>query len=271
MPSNSDSKVPSLLQSPAGVAPSGIPDVPEHIKGPSKSLGPSGSSLRPPSAPLEDGPSLEKSSGGVTSRSGNFRAASRSSSGEPFTPSDDSRRVATISINRSLTGGIGSEDRPGDQGLLVVIEPRDRSGRAVDAPAEVNVVVLDEALQDAAARFARWDFTAAETAAMFRRNGANRAMHLTMAWPGDPPAHSKLHLFVRYVTADGRKLETDQMIEVALPGDKTTQWKPNQRPAESPPPAASPAANASPSATPHTATRSNESKPRRPVWSPERR
>ena len=70
----------------------------------------------------------------------------------------------------------------------------------------MSVVVLDPAFEGEAARVARWDFTAAETAAMFRRTGTESAIHLTMAWPGDPPAHGKLHLFVRYVTADGRKL-----------------------------------------------------------------
>ena len=111
----------------------------------------------------------------------------------------------------------------------MVVEPRDRAGRTVDAPADMSVVVIDPALEGNAARVARWDFTAAETAAMFRRSGSSLAIHLTMAWPGDPPAHHKLHLFVRYVTADGRKLQADQPIEVALAGDRTTRWTPSDR------------------------------------------
>ena len=35
-----------------------------------------------------------------------------------------------------------------------------------------------------------------------------------MAWPDGPPKHHKLHVFVRYVTADGRKLQTDGPIDV---------------------------------------------------------
>ena len=45
----------------------------------------------------------------------------------------------------------------------------------------MSVVVIDPALDGNAARVARWDFTAAETAAMFRRSGAALAIHLTMA------------------------------------------------------------------------------------------
>ena len=116
---------------------------------------------------------------------------------------------------------------------------------------------------------ARWDFTPAETAAMFRRSGSSRAIHLTTVWPGEPPAHHKLHLFVRYVTADGRKLQAGQPIEVVLPGDPTTRWTADaasQQPADREAPAA---ATSGPS--PHAAKRSEEPKSERPVWSPERR
>ena len=93
----------------------------------------------------------------------------------------------------------------------------------------MSVVVLDPAVLDErgkAARVARWDFTAAETASLFRRTDSSRAIHLAMAWPADPPKHNKLHLFVRYVTADGRKLEADRPIEVALPGERQAGWTP---------------------------------------------
>jgi hypothetical protein len=209
-------------------------------------------------APLDsDGPLLEKGPGGVSSRSGRVNLASLSASA-PLTPAGDSRHVAGIMLNRTLTGSILGEDRSGDQGLLVVVEPRDGDGRSVDAPAEINVVVLDPALKDEACRVARWDFTAAETAGMFRRSGSGQAIHLAAAWPADPPAHRKLHLFVRYVTADGRRLEANQPIEVVLPGDQTDRGT---------------TADAGPAAgpSPHTRAHGDDSEAQRPVWSPDRR
>jgi hypothetical protein len=286
MPPQSSTGVPKSLLGPApggSSLPEGL-DVPENLRGPSKPLSPKDvepamPSPKPPTSrtmspgPSEsDGPALGKGAGGVTSRSGRMNLASLSASAVPLTPSSDSRRVAGITLSRTLTGSILADDRSSDQGLLVVIEPRDRAGRPVDAPAEVNVVVLDPALQGEAARVARWDFTAAETAAMFRRSGSSQAIHLTTVWPGNPPAHDKLHLFVRYVTADGRKLEADQPIEVVLPGDPTTGWKTadavdrTERATDRGAPAAGAAAP-----SPATATRSDESRSQRPVWSPERR
>ena len=211
--------------------------------------------------------------------------ASLSASAVPLTPSGDSRRVAAIALNPTLTGSIVADDRAGDQGLLVVIEPHDRAGQTIDAPADVSVVVVDPALQGRdgrAAHVARWDFTAAETAAMFRRTGSSQAIHLTTAWPGDPPSHRKLHLFVRYVTADGRNVEADQPIEVILPDDKTARWTPSdatiraERPADREPTSDSEQSHEAsaahiPGPSSYTTTASDDSKPRRPTWSPERR
>ena len=190
-----------------------------------------------------------------------------------MTPSSDNRRVVSIALNRTMTGGIGAEDRSGDSGLLVVVEPRDREGRSVDAPAAMCVVVLDPAAQGEAVRVARWDFSAAETTAMFRRSGSTAAIHLTMTWPHGPPKHNNLRLFVRYMTADGRKLQAEQAIEVALPGDRTVQRSPVE--AVSSPKVEQ--SNARPTSRPSSPSTSQDTPPtndaeaRRPVWSPERR
>jgi len=298
MPSQPASGVPESLKgaAPAGSSIPDIPDVPDALRGPSKPLGPKGTepaqpSAKPPAgsslspgATESDGPSLGKSARRATSPPGRISMASLSASAVPLTPSGDSRRVTALTLNPTLTGSIVADDRASDQGLLVVIEPRDREGQTIDAPADVSVVVVDPAVQGRdgrAARVARWDFTAAETAAMFRRTGSSRAIHLTTAWPGDPPSHRKLHLFVRYVTADGRNVEAEQPIEVILPGDKTARWTRSEAAVHAEPPDREPATDSkplpeasaahSPGPAPYTTTASEDSKPRRPAWSPDRR
>jgi hypothetical protein len=283
LPGQPTLEVPKELHVPAGASPLDAPEVPKGIEGPSQPLGPPKpdlnrrSSARPmPSERDEmDGPALDQEMGEARSRPGRITLASRGGSATPFKPSGDSRRVAGIALNRAMTGGISAEKGVGDQGVLVVVEPRDRAGRTIDAPAEMSVVVIDPALEGNAARVARWDFSAAETAGMFRRAGSAQAIHLATVWPAGPPAHNKLHLFVRYVTADGRKLQTDAPIEVALPGDKTARWNRNdRRPDRNPPPEpredVPPPTARVPGPTPHTAPPSDNAVSRRPVWSPER-
>jgi hypothetical protein len=153
----------------------------------------------------------------------------------------------------------------------------------------MSVVLIDPALEGGAARVARWDFSAAETAAMFRRTGSVPAIHLATVWPAGPPVHNKLHLFVRYVTADRRKLQVDAPIEVALAGDRTARWnRPDRRvdrdsaaeprtrdeipaPRDDAPAARGEAPPAQvPDPPPHVARRSDDATSRRPTWSPDR-
>ena len=245
-----------------------------------------------------DGPELDRPADRVRVRpmdgQAGMSARPRTGGPIPFTPAGDSRHVAAIVIDRMLTGGINAGGRAGDGGLLVVVEPRDRAGRAIDAPADMSVVVLDPAILDnrgKAARVGRWDFTTAETAALFRRTDSSRAVHLAMAWPADPPRHGKLHLFVRYATADGRRLEADSPIEVALAGQRQAGWQPappsargadgrefndgRNGGAESSSSSASWRPNETPTsradgAPPEMATRTDPLRPERPAWSPDR-
>lgn len=246
---------------PDSLVPPGAPDVPEHLRGPS-------------------GPALEKDAEAPAARTDNDGvSAVVPLLGAPIRPSGDSRRATTIALNRTMTGGINGGGADGDQGLMAVVEPRDAAGRAVDAPAEISVVVLDPAITDAEGKavcVARWEYTAAETAELFRRSGSSLAIHLMMAWPDERPKHNKLHLFTRYVTADGRKLQDDMPIEIALPGDRSNRWTPaeldrteQQIPALEARRVEPPPVNISRPA-PRMAARDREPKMKRPVWSPER-
>jgi hypothetical protein len=205
---------------------------------------------------------------------------------EPVLPAD-SRDVCRVVLSGLLTGGYDSDGRPGDEGIAVVLQPRDARGRAVGAPADVSVVVLDPALEGEAARVARWDVPAAETAAHLRNAGADRTIRLEMPWPSDPPVHSRLYLFVRYTTRDGRQLQAEGPIQIALAGQAAGRWVP-AKPAASAPHPGRPADLGRPDPTeprpirPTPAVRTAAPQPppsaggpaqpklRPPVWSPNR-
>ncbi len=139
---------------------------------------------------------------------------------------EQSDKVSQLMLDRQLTGGYNADGQPGDEGIVVYLQTRDAAGRSVAVPGEVSVVVLDPALDGEAARVARWDFTAQQTAEALRRQGPGRAMQLEMVWPAAPPIHGELHLYVRYTTSDGRKLQVDGPIQVELPDGHATTWTP---------------------------------------------
>jgi len=133
----------------------------------------------------------------------------------------DNSPVAQITLHPALTGGIGTGGRPGDEGILVVVEPRDFGGNIINLPGNLSVALLDPALTGEQARLGRWDFTVAETQGMIR-TGSQPGIHLRLPWTS-PPAHDRLKVFVRYTTRDGRKLQAERLIGVALNGPSPTQ------------------------------------------------
>jgi len=149
----------------------------------------------------------------------------------------DSRNVASITLNPLLTGGYNKRRRSGSEGVMVVIQPRDAEGRLVEAPGEVSIAVIDPALEGPAGRIARWDFSADEIARSFRNTIVGRAIELEMPWPANPPQNDQLHLFVRYITSDGRKLHADRPIRVNPPLEVLERAEPGEMPDQRQPPA----------------------------------
>lgn len=209
-------------------------------------------------------------------------------------PTENGGRPAQLRIDPDATGGHNLDAQPGDDGLQIVFHPLDESGHLLRVPAAVSIVLLDPALEGEAARVARWDFTEDEVAAAIRASGNDEGgIPLKVVWRDRLPQNEVLSLFVRYTTADGRKLEDQIEVRIRLTTSPTSAgWKtvPQQNPP--PPPEEDRSTNNPEQPSDHTrfASRSlsvarqpspRESAPResarapeprlkRPKWSPDR-
>jgi hypothetical protein len=135
-------------------------------------------------------------------------------------------RVAAIHLNPRCTGGIDLDGMPGDDGLSVLIEPRNALGQFVGEPAAVSIVLLDPLQRGDRARFARWDFDRSAAQRMMKNQGLDRGLHVRVPWPDVPPTTDRLHLFVRYTTDDHRILEADREILIRAPELVADRWTP---------------------------------------------
>ena len=136
------------------------------------------------------------------------------------------QRVATISLNSRCTGGIDLDGMPGDDGLSVLVEPRNAEGQFVAQPAAVSLVLLDPLERGDRARFARWDFDRSAAQRMMKTQGLDRGLHIRVPWPDVPPTTDRLHLFVRYTTDDHRILESDREVLIRSPELVADRWTP---------------------------------------------
>ena len=136
---------------------------------------------------------------------------------ETQAPETDDFNVAYITLNPELSGGHNRDQHPGDDGIMVVLEPRNRGKQLIQVPGAVSIVVLDPALEGAEARVARWDFNEDEVANHYKSTPLGDGFHFALPWSSSPPRHVDLSLFVRLTTADGQQFIVDKPIRVKLP------------------------------------------------------
>lgn len=125
-------------------------------------------------------------------------------------------RVARIVLNSRLSGGYDFDGRPGDDGLLLVIEPQNMSGQYLPLPGDLTITVEDPRRAGADARVARWDFNAVETVDYMKKTLLGRGIHLKLPWPNQPPDQSMLKVFATYRSTDGRQLDASRSVKVDL-------------------------------------------------------
>ena len=137
--------------------------------------------------------------------------------------------VTHIVFNQRLTGGTDMDGVPGDDGVIVVLEPRNAEGQFVPLAGPITVVVLDPQKKNEWARLVRREFGDLEVSRLLFEEGPNSGIHLEVPWKEKSPTNAQLHLFARYETVDGRPLVTDQAITIDQSGEISSRWTPSTR------------------------------------------
>jgi hypothetical protein len=150
---------------------------------------------------------------------------------DAISPKPVDKKITHLFLN-PLTGGTDFDGQPGDDGLRIVVEPRNAGDEYVAEAGAVSVVLLDPERQGEAARIARWDFDQSAARQLLAASSPGRGMKLEVPWPGAAPAATRLKLFVRYEAPDGRRLQAEREVFVTPPGQFLGRWTP--RPADRP-------------------------------------
>lgn len=183
----------------------------------------SGSDYRPPSERSRGTPPARRAPGPLVPPSIELPEPSDTPPADLFPADEQPAAVrgqpSRLSINKRLTGGMDRDSTGGDEGIMVMVEPRDEQGRLVNDPGAVSLVLMDPAQIGDAARIARWDFQKHEFDDHFKNSTFGQGLQYELSWPGEPPEHRDLVLFVRYMADDGTKLTTDVPLRIRLASD----------------------------------------------------
>lgn len=127
----------------------------------------------------------------------------------PFLP------VKDISLGRG-TGGADEDGLPGDEGMVLVIVPKDEDGAAVKVPGRAVVAAWDVSPAGIKSPIGSWDVPADKLRRTWKSGLISTGYFVALPWQTIPTS-DRVRVAVRLVTSDGRAYETDRDITVKPP------------------------------------------------------
>lgn len=123
--------------------------------------------------------------------------------------------VKEIALARG-TGGVDEDGAPGDEGLMVVIVPRDEDGSAVKVPARVLVAAWEITPAGLKSPIGSWNVPADKLRPTWKSGLISTGYFVAVPWQ-TLPSTDRVRIAVRLVTTDGRTFEADRDVTVRPP------------------------------------------------------
>ena len=138
------------------------------------------------------------------------------STNDPFTPLYP---VRSLVVGRSTTA-VDDDRLPGDEGLQVVLEPRDSDGRLVRAPACATIMVMEVDSQGLKSPVGTWDFNAEQLRASWKQGLLTSGYVLTVGWQTIPRS-SRIKILASFTLEDGRRFEAEKDLSIKPPVEQS--------------------------------------------------
>jgi len=135
-------------------------------------------------------------------------------------------RVVELAFHPAHSRSANFDEDDADDGLVLLLLPKNERGQMVPASAALSIVVLDPAREGAAARIGRWDYSAAEVKQKLQPLGTHQGIALTLPWNGPNPSADRVIVFARYTFENGRQVIGQKEIFVTSHERFKTVWAP---------------------------------------------
>lgn len=135
--------------------------------------------------------------------------------------------VEELAFNHLFTGGNNTDGVPGDEGITLLVEPRNAQGDIVFPEGSLDISLLDQAAPtEEQARLGRWRLTADEVREQFHEAAVGRGIRLELPWQRQAPRRERLQLFVRFLRdQDGQQVDASRNFKIELPGRSAAELR----------------------------------------------
>jgi hypothetical protein len=122
--------------------------------------------------------------------------------------------VKDIQLGRG-TGGIDEDKVPGDEGIQVVVVPRDIDGSAIKAPGTLRVTALEILPVGTKVSLSAWDVSANQLRQTWRSGLLSTGYYVTLPWQ-TLPRTEKLRIVAQFQPLEGGVFEAERDVQIRL-------------------------------------------------------
>ena len=231
IPSASPTEPPALPPTVPGLIPSsgGGEDQP---RGKSSLLKPAPNGLPRDSAQVVDpkrrinAPRLEENPtvAGTVELASGTRPANKQAMIKPIGPKD--RKIREIDWHPSLCRARNTDGKPGDDGLYLVLVPRNTLGEFVPDVGNLTLVAEETLADGTVSRVGRWEYGADELQDLLEPIGSAPGIHLPVDWREHPPTTSQVDLYVKLTLEDGTTMVNRKSLPIKRFANGASTWTP---------------------------------------------
>jgi hypothetical protein len=136
------------------------------------------------------------------------------------------KRIVDLVFNPALTRAVSFDEDNQDDGLYLVLLPKNEQGQFVPLPAAITIEAIDPSRDGAKSQIGRWNYSASEVEGKIQPIGSKQGIHLTLPWNGPNPKSDRIMVIATFQLENGRKLVARREIFVNNSNGLKTVWTP---------------------------------------------
>jgi hypothetical protein len=148
-----------------------------------------------------------------------------SRSSAPSKPLDP--KVRQIDWHPTMCRAQNTDGKPGDDGLYLVLVPRNSAGSFVPSTGTLTLVVEETLADGSVVRIGRYEYSPQELKEHLEPVGTSAGLHLPIRWSDQSPSGSSVDVYAKFTLEDGTTMVNRRSIPLRkLAASGSSNWTP---------------------------------------------
>lgn len=136
------------------------------------------------------------------------------------------KRIVEIAFQPALSRAVSFDGDNQDDGLFLVLQPKNEQGQVVAIAGAVSIEVIDPSREGNSPVIGKWNYSPAEIEDKIQPIGSKQGIHLTLPWNGPNPKGDRVIVIATYQMDNGRKVIGKKEIFLNSGTGLKTVWTP---------------------------------------------